>query len=206
MKPQDSKPVAPQPQAHPPRAEDQEPLRLTSDQLHLARTVARSAHTDLAACLQCRTCSSGCPFLGPMDYGPHGVMRLVHLGQRETVLGCNTIWICVGCHTCSAACPMAIDIAGVMDALKHMALASGVAPAEPRVLAFHREVLGAIEQYGRTHKLQVMLRYKATQGEWFRDVDLGLKMLAKRKLHLLPSRIANPKELKPLFGKPWRQS
>jgi len=181
------------------------PVRLTSDQLHLARRVSLLAHTDVSACYQCRTCSSGCPFLSAMDWGPHGIMRLIHLGQRREALASDTIWLCVGCHTCSAACPMAIDIAAVMDALRHMALADGIPPAQPRVLAFHREVLGAIEQYGRTHKLQIMLRFKATHGEWLKDMDVGLKMLAKRKLHLLPSRIAHPKELKFLFARPWRQ-
>ena len=99
---------------------------------------------------------------------------------------------------------MAIDIAAVMDALRSMALEEGVKPAEPGILDFHREVLGSIEKYGRTHKLEIMLRYKVHQRAWFSDMDVGLKMLAKRKLDLRPSRIGNARDLEKLFQKPWR--
>ena len=161
--------------------------------------------TELRRCYQCRTCSGGCPFFKAMDYGPHGVMRLLQLGQREELFSCNTIWLCVGCHACSACCPMAIDIAAVMDAIRRLALKENAQVAEPGVLAFHREVLRAIENYGRTHKLEIMLRFKAVQKEWLKDFDVGLKMLAKRKLHLLPSKIERPQDLKRLFNKPWRR-
>lgn len=140
-----------------------------------------------------------------MDYGPHGVMRLALLGRLQELLTCDTIWLCVGCHTCSACCPMAIDVAAVMDALRQLALREGAPVAEPGVLAFHREVLRAIESYGRTHKLEIMLRYKAGQGQWLKDFDVGLRMLAKRKLHLLPSRIKRPQTLRRLFHLPWRR-
>jgi heterodisulfide reductase subunit C len=181
------------------------PINLDRASLSLAGRVSRMSHTELRSCYLCRTCSSGCPFFKAMDYGPHGVMRLLQLGQREELLACNTIWLCVGCHTCSACCPMAIDIAAVMDALRRLALGDGAPVAEPGVLAFHQEVLRAIEHYGRTHKLEIMLRYKAGQKQWLADFDVGLKMLAKRKLHLLPSKIKRPQEMKGLFNKPWRR-
>ena len=181
------------------------PIQLDQSSLSLADRVSRMSHTELRSCYLCRTCSGGCPFFKAMDYGPHGVMRLLQLGLREELFACNTIWLCVGCHTCSACCPMAIDIAAVMDSLRRLALNEGAPVAEPSVLAFHREVLRAIESYGRTHKLEIMLRYKAGQKTWLQDFDLGLKMLAKRKLHLLPSKIKQPQDLKRLFNKPWRR-
>lgn len=181
------------------------PIHLDRTSLGLADRVSRMSHTELRGCYLCRTCSGGCPFFKAMDYGPHGVMRLLQLGQREELLACNTIWLCVGCHTCSACCPMAIDIAAVMDALRQLALSEGAPVAEPGVLAFHQEVLRAIENYGRTHKLEIMLRFKASQKEWLKDFDVGLKMLAKRKLHLLPSKIKQPQDMKRLFNKPWRR-
>lgn len=181
------------------------PIHLGRSSLSLADRVSRMSHTEPRSCYFCRTCSGGCPFYKAMDYGPHGVMRLLQLGQREELLACNTIWLCVGCHTCSACCPMAIDIAAVMDALRRLALSEGAAVAEPGVLAFHQEVLRAIENYGRTHKLEIMLRYKAGQKQWLADFDVGLKMLAKRKLHLLPSKIKHPQDIKRLFDKPWRR-
>ncbi len=180
-------------------------IHLDQASLSFADRVSRMSHTELRSCYLCRTCSGGCPFFKAMDYGPHGVMRLLQLGQREELLTCNTIWLCVGCHTCSACCPMAIDIAAVMDSLRRLALSENAQVAEPGVLAFHREVLRAIENYGRTHKLEIMLRYKASQKQWLKDFDVGLKMLAKRKLHLLPSKIENLQDIKRLFNKPWRR-
>jgi hypothetical protein len=71
--------------------------------------------------------------------------------------------------------------------------------AEPDILAFHREVVGSIQRYGRTHKLEIMMRYKLGQFDLFSDIDLGMKMLARRKLDLLPSKIADPRVMKRIF-------
>ena len=45
------------------------------------------------ACFQCRKCTNGCPVTFAMDLYPDEVIRLVLLGQRETVLACQTIWV-----------------------------------------------------------------------------------------------------------------
>ena len=134
-----------------------------------------------------------------MDVPPNGVIRLVQLGREAEALACQTIWTCVACNTCSSACPMAIDMAAVMDALRQRALAQGVAPAQPDVLAFHQAVLGSIERYGRTHKLDVMLRLKLHKRDWLKDVNVGLRMLQKRKLDLKPSRVERIQDVRRLF-------
>jgi len=175
------------------------PIRLSALDPQFSREIKRLAGTDFHACLQCRSCSGGCPFSDHMDYMPNGVMRLVQLGLKQEALSCNTIWICVGCHTCSIQCPMAIDIPGVMDALRERALAERVAVIEPDILAFHREVLNSIARYGRTHKLEIMLRYKLKRRDLFSDLDVGLRMLAKRKLDLTPSRIEQIAEIQKVF-------
>ena len=163
------------------------------------REVKERSGTDLSTCFHCRCCAGGCPFMEAMDYSPHGIIRLAQLGMREEVLKSATIWTCVGCHTCSIACPMAIDMAAVMDAMRQIALETDAAIAEPDVLDFHREVLRSIERYGRTHKLEIMMRYKVKTRTWFADMDVGLRMLAKRKLDLMPSRVRNTKDLKRMF-------
>jgi heterodisulfide reductase subunit C len=86
-----------------------------------------------------------------------------------------------------------------MDALRHMALAEGMKIAQPEIVKFHEEVLGSIKRYGRTHKLEIMMRYKVRMRQWFQDMDLGLKMLARRKLDLTPSKIDRPEEVSRLF-------
>jgi heterodisulfide reductase subunit C len=41
---------------------------------------------------------------------------------------------------------------------------------------------------------------------WFSDMDTGLKMLAKRKLDLRPSRVKGIDEITDLFRCYWRES
>jgi heterodisulfide reductase subunit C len=166
-----------------------------------AAEVERRVGAGLRHCMTCMTCSGGCPFLAHMDYGPHGVMRRVVYGLKDDVLASNTIWLCVGCHTCVAVCPMAIDITLTMDVLRQMSLAEGRTPAEPDVVGFHREVIHSIQRHGRTHKLEIMLRYKLQSRAWLQDMDLGLKMLAKRKLDLMPSRIDHVDRFRRRLGK-----
>jgi hypothetical protein len=93
---------------------------------------------------------------------------------------------------------MAIDIVRVMDVLRRMAVEEGTV-ADPAILGFHREVLGSIRRHGRTHKLEIMLRYKARTGSWFQDMGLGLRMLARRKLDLTPSTIRDRAGIGDLF-------
>jgi heterodisulfide reductase subunit C len=151
-------------------------------------------------CLHCRSCENGCPFSDLMDYSPNSVLRMIQMGIRPTALECSTIWICVSCNTCAIQCPMAIDIPAIMDSLCHVALKEGVKVAEPDILNFHQEFLNSVEKYGRSHKLEIMLRYKIRKRDWFGDMMVGLKMLGKRKLHFIPSRIKNMLEFKNLFG------
>jgi hypothetical protein len=94
---------------------------------------------------------------------------------------------------------MAIDIAAIMDALRHMAIEEDAKIAEPDILNFHKEVIKSIERYGRTHKLEIMMRYKLRTRRWFEDMDVGLRMLGKRKLNLRPSRVKEIGEMAGLF-------
>ena len=164
----------------------------------ISKVVGR-AGTDIRRCFHCQSCGGGCPVSQAMAYRPNGVIRLLQLGRVREALQSSDIWYCIGCNTCSMACPQAIDIAAFMDVMRQMALEKGVPPAEPDILSFHREVVGSIHKYGRTHKLEIMLRYKLRQLDMFSDFDVGLKMLAKRKLDLRPSKIGDRKVMNRIF-------
>jgi heterodisulfide reductase subunit C len=173
----------------------------------LAAEVNERSGAGLSRCYQCGSCGNGCPFVQAMDYTPNQVLRLVQFGLRHEALTCKTIWVCVGCHTCSSQCPMSIDIAAVMDTLRLMAVEEGVVIGKPNIIDFHEEVLRSLEKYGRAHKLGIMLGYKRQTGRWLKDLDLGLRMLAKRKLDLIPSRVRDAnKEIADLFTCYWRES
>jgi heterodisulfide reductase subunit C len=171
----------------------------------LAREIQKLSRTNLSSCYHCRTCGNGCPFVRAMDYPPNGIIRLVQFGLRQEALESHTIWICVGCHTCSVQCPMDIDIAAVMSVLRRLALEEGAMIAETNILDFHREVLHSIKRFGRTHKLGIMLRYKARVRQWFADLDVGLRMLARRKMDLRASKIKNLPEITRLFIPHWKR-
>ncbi len=155
--------------------------------------------SDYNRCLHCQCCGNGCPFIQAMDFAPNAVIRLIQYGLVDQALSTGTIWVCVACNTCAMQCPMAIDIPGLMDKLRHLALDRGSEVAEPDVLKFHQTVLDSISRYGRTHKLDIMMRFKLSTRRWLQDWQVGLKMLAKRKLDLLPSKVDQMEKVKPFF-------
>ena len=174
-------------------------VNLTQRDTAFAGEVIRRSGVEINKCWHCQTCAGGCPFVRAMDHPPNRVIRMVQLGFRKEALESAGIWICVGCNTCSIQCPNCIDIPAVNDALRQMAIAEGVVVAEPNILNFHQAVLQSIQRHGRTHKLEVMMRYKLKKHDWFSDMLVGMKMFAKRKLELLPSRSKNIAEIRRLF-------
>ncbi len=179
--------------------EEKEKLLVKNQDMSFAKFVNDKSGSDINRCFQCFACSGGCPFSDLMDLNPNVVNRYVQFGLKEEVLTCSTIWICVGCNTCSYNCPQGVNIPAMMDTLRELAIKEGVKIGEPSVLTFHNEVIKSIEKYGRTHKLEIMMRYKAAEREWFQDMDVGIKMLLKSKLDLGPSKIRNKKDLKKIF-------
>src|SRR3989339_1845299 len=164
-----------------------------------AREVEALSHANLSRCWHCLACSGGCPFAEDMEYLPNAVILMIQFGLKEKVLKSNTIWLCVGCTTCSMECPNSVDMAAIMDALRQMALREHSEIAEPGILSFHQAVINSIRRHGRTHKLEIMMKYKFSEKDLFSDMNLGLKMLAKRKLDLLPSKVKDKKSIKSLF-------
>ncbi|WP_051564418.1 4Fe-4S dicluster domain-containing protein [Desulfovermiculus halophilus] len=176
-----------------------QPIVLGDEPEGIRRDLQQHSKTNFMRCLQCRACSSGCPVYFAMDLGPNRIIRLLQLGQFEQAMQNSTIWICVGCDTCSSNCPMAIDIPAVMDVLRQYALDMNASIPTPDIIGLHNEILASIERYGRTHKLEIMLRYKVKNKPWFEDMDIGIKMLSKRKLHLFPSKVKTTEDIREIF-------
>ncbi len=170
-----------------------------------ARELQALSRTNLNRCFHCRSCANGCPFIKAMDHMPNVIIRLAQFGLRREALQSRTIWVCVGCYTCAAECPNEIDIPAVMGALRHLALKEGVKVPEPNILDFHREVCSSVRRHGRTHELGIMLRYKARVHQWFTDLDLGFKLMARRKMPLLAHNVKARKEIGRLFVSGWQR-
>ncbi len=164
-------------------------IKLNKNHNNFSAEIKEKSGINFRLCMHCEICTNACPFLEGMDYHPNGVLRLIQLGMEKEVLESSSIWVCVGCNACCSACPMNIDIPAVMDSLRHMAVEKGVKIAEPDIFNFHHEVLNTIKKYGRTHKLEIMMRYKLKKKDFLSDIGVGLKMLKKRKLNLTPSKI-----------------
>ena len=164
------------------------------------RLLSKSSLDSVSRCFQCKKCSCGCPLGFCMDTLPHQVMRLVQLGSEHEVLSINTHWICSSCQTCTTRCPNDIDIAGVMDEIRQQASRQRTV-SERTLELFHRLFLREVRRHGRLHELSVIAKYKLLSGQFFTDIPMGVGMLLRRKLKLVPKRIARPREMRGLYGK-----
>jgi heterodisulfide reductase subunit C2 len=165
----------------------------------LQEEVRQRSGTEVSACFQCHKCSTGCPVGPDMDFLPSQIMRLVHLGAEDEVLASRSIWLCASCEACTTRCPMAIDIAGVMDALRIMAIDRRTALPDAHGKQFHRSFLGSVRRHGRVYEMGMMAAYKLRTFDLFSDVDKVPQMLAQGKLSLLPNRSGGIKELRETF-------
>jgi heterodisulfide reductase subunit C2 len=162
--------------------------------------VVRVSGANLQACYQCQKCAAGCPVVDAMDLLPNQVLRHVQYGHRERVLGSKTIWICASCYTCSVRCPNDIDVAKIMDTLRHMAIRSGSKPGEKDIPVFHSSFLDEIKSRGRIHELSLILRFKLKTRDFLKDAGLGWKMFRLGKIKLFPSTLRGGKEIKEIFN------
>jgi len=175
-----------------------------------ARRSASGCNIDLFACYQCGKCSNGCPVTFAMDYMPHQLIRMLQLGLTEEVLRSKTIWVCASCETCTTRCPNEIEIAKLMDDLKHRALEDKQKPTEESIVEFHKVFLNNIRMFGRVNETALMGVYqmKSTLRDLktikfnfsgtFKTMKLGLNMLKRGRLSLFP-RWKGRKAVKELF-------
>ena len=163
-------------------------LNIPSDTVsEFAESIKETSGLDINVCYQCKKCTSGCPISYAMDYTPTQLIHAIRLGLKDLVLNSTTIWLCASCETCSTRCPQDVDLAKVMDALRIMTIRAGVKPKVPAVVAFYRTGLANIRFLGRMYELGLIGMLKLSTGQFTKDIGLGIKMLKKGKLKLLPS-------------------
>ncbi len=153
--------------------------------LSLVDVVRQTTGDNSYKCYQCVKCSDGCPMADQFDLSPHQIMRSVQLND-VAVLGSKSIWLCLSCYTCSTRCPQRIDVAGVVDALRIESRRRGVKSAVPEITRFYEIFMRSVNIFGRAYELGLMASYNLAQGKPFNDLKLGLRLLAKGKLNILP--------------------
>ena len=162
--------------------------------------VSALSHQNIQRCYYCLRCSAGCPAAYAMDYTPAQILRLVQLGQKDTLLNSSAIWLCIGCETCGTRCPNEIHAGAVIDALRQITLAENVPAAERSVHKSHQAFLDSIRLWGRLHELSMLIQHKLTSRDLFSDLDMGIGMFFRGKIHPLPKRIKGMDQVKLLFN------
>jgi heterodisulfide reductase subunit C len=167
--------------------------------LTFVEQVSELSQQNVRRCFYCLRCSAGCPAAYAMDFSPAQILRLVQLGQQDTLLRSSAIWLCIGCETCGTRCPNQIHAGAVIDALRQIAVHDHVPPAERSVFKLHQAFLASIRRFGRLHELSMILEHKLTSRDLFSNLDMGLDMFLKGKIHPFPKRIQGMDEIKKMF-------
>ncbi len=166
--------------------------------LSFSLAVQNRSQVPIRLCYFCQKCTAGCPVAYAMDYKPAQVLRLIQMEQKDVVLNSSAIWLGVGCQACGTRCPFRIRLVPVFDTLRYMALAEGYEP-EPAVYALHRSFLDSIRLWGRLHELSMLLEYKLRIRDLFSDLAMGIKLILKGKIAILPERIWGVSQVRKLY-------
>ncbi len=154
----------------------------------------------VSGCYQCFRCTNGCPAARDMDILPHRLIGYIIAGERDRVLGSQSIWACLQCAACSIRCPNGIDVARIFSALQRMSVESGRA-ASADIHDFDTLFIESIARHGRMYELGTVARYRLQRKELFKDLRMGFSMIRKRRIGLFPHNAAGRKQIRSLMKK-----
>lgn len=153
----------------------------------LAEEIAERSGENVFLCYQCGKCASGCPSRMFMDSTPTELMRYVQLGMVEEAMKGNTIWYCLSCQTCSTRCPQDIDIAHVVDTLRILVQEKKIKADTLNMRLFNWLWMNMLKYMGRMYEAGLTGMLNLFTGRPLKDLSLGIRMIRKGKLKLLPS-------------------
>ena len=180
------------------------PIPVKSEDLTLLEEVsARTAGVSrLEMCIQCGSCGGSCPAATDMDHTPRMLFAMLRAGMREDALKSNTFWICVSCYHCVVRCPQEVHIADVMYTLKSMAIQAKLYQ-DSTAPDFSGTFVDMVEEYGRSFELGLASRHylKHFPLRLPSMAPMGLGMLSKKRMSLIPKRIENISQLKTILDR-----
>jgi heterodisulfide reductase subunit C len=168
------------------------------DDLSFLKAVEKESGEKVSSCYQCYKCTTGCPVVSDMDIMPHRTIRYVMLGEREKVLRSKTIWTCLQCYTCSVRCPNDIHIGHVFDTLRKIAVREGKAQNKD-VWVFDELFLDSVRKHGRLYEIEAMMRYMLSKRDLFSNTRVGMDMMRKGRINILPHNIKDKKGMKEIY-------
>jgi heterodisulfide reductase subunit C len=158
---------------------------------------------DVRECYQCGNCTASCPAAFTYDYMPNQMMRMLQVGMVDEVLDSKSIQLCIQCLTCSARCPRNIDVAGIFEDLKTIAVAQQRKVPE-HVKTFNKTFMDAVALFGRLPEFYDMARFymgtlnpKMALG----NVGLMIPVMTRRKMPLIPRRSKGAAEVGRIYKK-----
>ncbi len=175
-----------------------ETLQLDKRDTSFIKEVEAESGCKLSTCYQCGKCTAGCPASFLYDKQVNQVMRTAQMGLREETLKSKSLWFCLSCSTCTARCPNNIDVAHVMDVLRHKARNEGFVNARS-VEMFWRAFLDSLKYTGRSYELGVMANYMLRTGDFFGNLDIAVPALVRNKLPFLPHMTKGKDEVNRIF-------
>ena len=141
-------------------------------------------------CIQCGSCSGGCPSLFAMDYSPMQIIKMINLGMKEEVLSSSTIWVCSLCYTCATRCPRNIDFPTLMMSLRNKTIQENLVKDCVKS-DFHKFFFEIVNKYGRIHETELMIKLldMTNFGDLLHNARLALRLLKRGKVHFRASKI-----------------
>ncbi len=176
------------------------PLKI-EDLTLLEEVASRTAGVSrLEMCIQCGSCGGSCPSAAAMDHTPRMLFAMLRAGMREDALKSNTFWVCVSCYHCVVRCPQNVHIADVMYTLKSMAIQAKLFQ-DTTAPDFSQTFVDMVEEFGRSFELGLASRHylKHFPLRLPGMAPMGMGMLSKKRMSLLPKRIKNLDQLKAIL-------
>lgn len=156
----------------------------------------------ILTCIQCGTCSASCPLNAAMDHAPREIFALIRDGNMEEALRSNTPWFCVSCYQCMDRCPREIPVTDIMYLLKQMSIQQGLYPRNHHLPDMYREFFKDVEHHGRVTAANLMRRYGMKHpGDMMGKMPLGIKLLKRKRLELIPQKVRHPQRLSAMLGR-----
>ncbi|MFW9969863.1 MAG: CoB--CoM heterodisulfide reductase subunit C [Candidatus Odinarchaeota archaeon] len=103
---------------------DYEPNIITDFTNELVDSLKEAGYSEVGACIQCGTCSGGCPSGKRTALRVRTIIRKVQLGIDD-VLTEDDIWYCSTCYTCLERCPRKLPITDMIIYLRNLAVQKG---------------------------------------------------------------------------------
>ena len=160
--------------------------------------MARPGGEDLQNCIQCGTCSGGCPLSIYMDLTPRRVIALTRAGLEKDVLQSATPWLCASCYECQVRCPRGLKVTDIMYALTARSIQKKLHPKKLPIPVLAHEFYHMVAKHGRSAetRLVMLMMLKTNPFGLLKMAPQGLKLWRTGRMPLGQDRIRQTAQLR----------